>query len=200
MIHLNGNLLCAIDVETTGLDPKLHDIIQIAILPLGPTLEPHESIMPFDLKIKPSRLETVDMKAMSVSRTSLADICINGMESELALQLYDDWVASLNLGRNHRISPLAHNWVFDQAFIREWLGDDNYAHTIDGRYRDTMACALFLNDFCDFNVEQVEYTRVGLSVLAKKLHLDVDNAHTHNALYDCILTAQVYKQMLRHIK
>jgi len=156
--------------------------------------------MPFDLKLKPEDVSSIDPEALNVSRMHLSDILLHGMEPYLAATLFDEWFEKLNLRPGKRISPLAHNWCFDKPFIEKWLGPINFSHTIDGRYRDTMACALFLNDFSDFNVEVIDFTRVTLSVLAKKVGLEVDSSRTHNALYDCILTAGVYKRMLRHVK
>ena len=34
LVHLNGNLMAAVDLETTGTQPGYHEIIQIAVVPL----------------------------------------------------------------------------------------------------------------------------------------------------------------------
>lgn len=54
MQHLNGNLLCCIDTETTGLISGTHDIWQIAVLPLDENIQPLKGVFPFymDIKIK----------------------------------------------------------------------------------------------------------------------------------------------------
>ena len=46
MIHLNGNILCAVDVETTGLEVGFHEIWQIAVLPLDSNIKPNKDILP----------------------------------------------------------------------------------------------------------------------------------------------------------
>ena len=44
LVHLNGDLLCAVDCETTGLNCKEHDIIQVCVLPLDSQIQPLKEI------------------------------------------------------------------------------------------------------------------------------------------------------------
>ena len=41
-----SEIIAAIDLETTGLDPHYHDIIEIAIQPLDEAFEPSSDIPP----------------------------------------------------------------------------------------------------------------------------------------------------------
>ena len=38
--HLNGNLLCSVDTETTGLRAGYHELIQLGVVPLDGDLKP----------------------------------------------------------------------------------------------------------------------------------------------------------------
>lgn len=197
MKHLNGHLLCAIDTETTGLIPGYNDVIQVSIMPLDYKLDPSKDYFPFDMKIVPRRKENIDPKALEVNRSHLADIMVNGVEADLAADLFEEWFIKLNLPPKKRIMPLAHNWAFDSAFLRDWLGFYNMNDRIDGRYRDTQAVALYLNDVADVYQEDYPYPKVSLRYCASQLKILVDESRVHDSLYDCLVCTQIYKFMLR---
>ena len=71
MQHLNGNLLCAVDIETTGLEPNYHEIWQLCVLPLDSNIDPlkkigERSILPFYMDLKVNNPDHVDPTSMSV--------------------------------------------------------------------------------------------------------------------------------------
>jgi oligoribonuclease (3'-5' exoribonuclease) len=137
MIHLNGNLLCAIDTETTGLRPFYHDICEICILPLDANIEILKDITPFYCQIIPRNVDRIDLSAMSVNKLQMSNIMRYGIDSFKAADLFEQWFNNLGLGIRKKISPLAQNWKFDWAFIMDWLGVQNMDYFFDGRYRDT---------------------------------------------------------------
>ena len=51
--HWNGHRMCAIDLETTGLNPRRHEIVQIAVIPVTHDLVIDKTVMPFVAIIKP---------------------------------------------------------------------------------------------------------------------------------------------------
>ena len=51
MQHWNGNQLCVVDVETTGLDLFWHEIIQLCILPLDSDINPRTDVSPFYINL-----------------------------------------------------------------------------------------------------------------------------------------------------
>src|SRR5690606_30950295 len=91
MIHLNGHLLCAVDVETTGIDPTKNEIVQVAVLPLDSNIKPLKSVMPFYLNLTPQNLDAIDYKALKVTRKTLADLILNSMDPYKAADLFDEW-------------------------------------------------------------------------------------------------------------
>jgi len=197
MQHLNGHLLCAIDCETTGLIAGFHDIIQICFLPLDSRCDPSTEYLPFDLKLIPRRKENIDPKALRINRSHISDILLSGVDPDIGADLFDDWFDSLKLPEGKRIMPLAHNWPFDSAFIIDWMGWLNFNFRIDGRFRDTMAIASYYNDVADIYNEQYPYPKVTLRYIASQMEILVDESRTHDAIYDCVLTAEIYKKLLR---
>jgi DNA polymerase III epsilon subunit-like protein len=198
MLHLNGDLLCAIDCETTGTKAGFHEIIQICVLPLDFNLQPlkRPGVSPFYTEMKPECLDRIDWEAIKVSRLELPDILARALDKYRAADLFDKWVAKLELPYRKRIVPLGCNWPFDREFIKDWLGDECYSQYFDARHRDVQTAALYLNDKYDFHCEPYPFPKVNLSYLASQLRVKYERKH--DALFDCLATAEVYRRMLRN--
>lgn len=194
MVHLNGNLLCAIDVETTGTNPQLHDIWQIAILPLDASIRPLKTVMPFYLDMQLKHPENVDPKALQISRANLTDLQLRAVDPWKGVDLFIEWFERLRLPEKKKIAPLASNWLFDRDFLVEWLGIESFNYYFHFHYRDTQASALFMNDRADRHMERVPHPKVGLSYLSNLY--SIKNLKAHDALQDCLTTAEVYSRMV----
>jgi len=194
MRHLNGNLLCAVDVETTGLDHKKHDIFQIAILPLDSEIKPSTNILPFYMDMQVVRPENIDKKAVKMQRVDFARRQQRAIDPYTCADMFDLWFDNLNLPIYKKICPLAQNWPFDRSFILEWLGLSSFEHSFSPIYRDTMVSAAFNSDICDFHSDSILFTQYNLQFLCSRLN--IKNEKPHDALQDCIATAEVYRRML----
>lgn len=193
MTHLNGHMLCAVDVETTGERPGFHDLIQICVLPADYKLEPWKDYVPFYTSLQLKRPENASEEARIKTRLKWSEAQLNGLEPYRAADLFEEWFMKLGLAPGKRIVPLAHNWPFDRGFIIDWLGEENFRQFFDGRYRDTMVTAAFCNDRADFCIEPYPYAKINLEYLAGTLKISHERAH--DALGDCITTLEVYRQM-----
>ncbi len=198
MIHLNGNLLCAIDVETTGVTPGHNDLIQIAILPLNSDIKPLKSVPPFYMNLTPQNIENIDYKATKITKLGLAELMLNSMHPDKVQDLFMEWFEKLNLpvtpSSNKRLCPLWSNGSFDKGWILNWLGRKNYEHVFHFHERDTQALALSINDRFYQHGEKLPFPKVGLNYLASCF--DYVNPNAHDALADCVTTAEVYRRML----
>lgn len=209
MKHLNGNLLCVIDVETTGFDPAANDIVEICVLPLDFALDPHQRILPFSLEMAPRRLDTIDPEIYTIQKRldsgygenmcqnmeKIKDLVRRGVHQDKGAEMFVEWFERLLLPSRKRIMPIAHNWVFDRAFIIEWLGWKTFDYIIHPCYRDTMCMSLFENDVHDCRGSgQYPFPKNNLAYLCSQLKVERPRAHT--ALDDCVATAQVFKKMV----
>ncbi len=199
MTHMNHNLLCAVDVETTGFDPKRHEIIQICVLPLDSNIQPLKEYMPFYIDLKPNRVENIDPEAIEINKSRLAKLILAGLDQDCAVDLFYNWFQKLNLGQKKKIVPLAHNWPFDRSFIINWLGHTMFDECFHFHYRDTMANTLYCNDRADFNNEKCPYPKHGLKYLATTLGVDYEEHKLHDAMADCIVTAEVYRRLMKGV-
>ena len=170
-------------------------ITQICFLPLDDDLQPRKDIVPFDLWLRIEYEDRIDWNALRVTKTNFMRHQQQAMDKYRAADLFEEWIEKLNLPPNKRISPLAHNWPFDRGFVMDWLQPIAFGMYIDGRFRDTMATAIAINDIYDKLCEPTPFPKVNLGYLCSVLKIKHEGAHS--ALGDCVVTAKVYKELLR---
>jgi len=195
MKHLNGHLLCAIDTETTGTDPRKHEVIQVAVIPLDGLLQPDAARLPFLLDMAPNRPENADPAAMDCNRRRLAELILRAVDQDKGCDLFVEWVERQKLGFNKRIMPLGANWPFDREMIKEWLGPKTFEMCIDSQFRDVQSTAVFLNDLASIRGLPYPYPKVNLGYLCNQLRIERTSAH--DATDDARVTAEVYRRMLQ---
>jgi hypothetical protein len=193
MIHLNGNICCAVDVETTGFIPGFHCIWQIAIVPLDCNYSP-QGVVPFYMDIRVKRPENIDKKAIKVCNVDFYKRQQRAIDPWTCADMFDTWFEKLKLPIYKKIQPLASNWVFDRAFIIDWLGPKTYEQLFHPYYRDTQVVALHRNDVMAHQGREIEFPKIGLSSLASRL--GITNLKPHDALQDALTSAEVYKRLV----
>ena len=193
----NGDMICAIDIETLGLDCEQHDIVEIAIVPLDLNFNISKNFNPFNLMIKPVRLENVDWAHLPsyISKSDVMRYITYGTEQIKAEDMLEEWVGRLGLKPGKRIVPLGHNYDFDRSFIEKWLGKDLYQDWFHYIYRDTMRVALTLNDMALFHHGEYPFPKVGLQYMKSLCGVPTEG-RAHSAIQDAIDTAKVYKRIL----
>lgn len=193
-VHLNGDIFCAVDTETTGPDPQLHSIIEICILPLNGDYSMNKTVLPFNTLMQPIQGKLIEHEALAKNKIDLASVYLNSLDAYKVADLLVEWFERLQMNVGKRIVPIAHNWPFDRAFLIEWLGIKTFELLFSFNYRDSMALAGSINDRADMNNQKIPFPKYGLSYLAKQFN--IENPDPHRALGDCYTTAAVYKQLL----
>ncbi len=194
LVHLNGNLLASVDLETTGLQAGYHEPIQIAVVPLNSDIRPLEGVRPFCTTIKPQYPERQDARAGYVHGIKLEDLVLHAPDAGKVQDLLVEWWEQLDLPFGKTLIPLAHNWVFESKFLQAWLGNDLASTLFHGHARDAMLYALALNDKAAFMGLPAPFSRVGLGSICKRFK--IVNPNPHDALSDAIAEAECYRAML----
>lgn len=200
--HWNGHMACAIDTETTGFEPWFHELLQVCILPLDAQFKPRKDVLPFNIYLRPEHPERMDDDVLKMHKKLLLDVEQYGIDQEKAKDLLEEWIEKLGLpctkyGTPKRIMPLGQNYAFDRSFLERWLGQKMYNYYFQTEQRDTLTVASFLNDVADAHAEKVPFPKRNLRYLCNLLNVDLENQH--DALADCIATAECYRKMLQQV-
>lgn len=181
---MKESILAFLDVETTGLDPQKHEVIQIGVVlakqiprdgNMGPKIEKIEE---FEIKIKPERIEDAEDDALRINGYTEADWMFapdlkNAME-----------FISKKLEGTIQVS---HNLTFDAAFMDKSFERAGMENNM-ARYKlDTISIAFARL----YNRPDVKYS---LRYLCELFQIKNDNAHT--ALSDAKALYEVYKKMM----
>lgn len=194
MPHLNGNLLCAVDLETTGVDSRLHEPVQIAVVPLDSDFRPLDGVTPFYTNMKPQHPERADRSAEGVHGLNLEDLLLYAPDRDKVADMFCEWVEKLDLPFEKCLVPLAHNWQFEYGFLTQWLGAKLRSKIFHGHYRDSMELALTINDRAFMQGQKQPFNSVGLKKLCD--HFGIVNLNPHDAYSDSVAGAQVYRALL----
>jgi len=198
MVNWNGDQMCAVDVETTGLNVRLHEIIEIAVIPLTSNLEPRQDVLPFNITMRPDRPDLADPKALAVNHLEKA--LKVGFSQEQGVDLFLEWSNKLGLpykkygSRKCRMIPLGHNYYFDKGFIQDWLGPLQYEEMFFHGHRDTMTIGNFINDRASMRGDDVPIQKLNLAYVASKM--TVPHEHAHSALSDALTCSKIYRKYL----
>ena len=182
LLTLNGNLMAAVDVETTGREAGFHEIIQIAVQPLDAHLEPIKGLLPFYMNICPEHPQRNDPGAMRVHKIDLANLRQSGLDKWKVADLFDEWVQRLDLPYRKSLVPLAHNWAFEAGFLKDWLGLESFNQFFHPHPRDTMLLALSINDRAIFRGLAPLFPHLGLASICNRLGIPL--LDHHDALAD----------------
>jgi DNA polymerase III epsilon subunit-like protein len=198
MIQLNpmldGHLMVAIDLETTGTQPGYHEIIQLAVLPLDSNLRPLDGVLPFYTHIKPLHPEREAPGATLKHKIPMTELLLHAPEPDRVADWLVEWFENLKLPFKRCLIPLAHNWAFESSFLKAWLGVSMVDQMFHSHARDGMLYAISLNDRELFAGRPKHFQYVSLGALCNKF--GIVNANAHDALSDCIAEAEVYRALL----
>lgn len=192
----NKNMMCAIGIKTTGEDIFFHEMVQLSIIPLNWDLRPNQSILPFDMYIRPSYPE----RNTSLPSEYLTKVCTSGVDSVYAFDALDNWFQRLPIipnkyGTANRIMSLGFKIAETRMFLIKLCGYENYKLIFHDQLRDPACAALLVNDREAMRNNPVPYPKVDLAYLASQCKVGMDRAHS--AINDAAVAAEVYRRIIQ---
>ena len=180
-----------IDVETTGLDPKVNGIIQIA----GMIEIEGKIVKTFNLDCNVFPDDVITDKALKVNKKTRDQIALYADPIDVfktLLIIMEKYVSRYN--PQEKFHFIGYNAPFDMDFMREWfrkLGDQYFGSWFHFPDIDVMRLAAQ-------HMKNVRSTMPNfrLATVAEKLGIEIDTEATHDALYDIVLTQKVYYHVI----
>ncbi|MFA6520706.1 MAG: 3'-5' exonuclease [Candidatus Paceibacterota bacterium] len=165
-----------IDIETTGLNLRLNEIIEIGIVLTNQDLELIEE---FEVKIKPEHIESADPVALKVCHYN-----------------EEDWVDALPLKKAMEMVALktkdcimvGHNVAFDAGFLEYAFNKTEIKNMMHYHKLDTISVA-WAKLHRDPALEH-------FSLRELCIRFNIKNEKAHTALSDARATFELYKKLL----
>ena len=190
--RFRGFLPVAIDVETAGLDPQHHALLEIGAVFMDfdthGLLRPTESLW---LPVQPFPGSQVDPQAMAVHRIDLQHRQIHGLAEREALQtLYRRIRQATRKTNCLRAILVGHNAHFDLAVLRA----------------ANQRCAIKRNPLHAFScldtvtLGAAVYGETVLVRVARAAGLQVEDERLHQAIYDARLTATLFCKAINSLQ
>jgi DNA polymerase III epsilon subunit-like protein len=187
--------LCAIDTETTNIDSSKARVVEITILPLTEQFEPDTSIVPLSTLVNPGKHQLdLGKEALAFNKIPRSKILKEGIKSKDLTEYIRKWMEDNSIST---IEPLAHNWAYDRTVLRNTLEFNAIERLFYRRAKDSHTSAVFINDVYKMLGKKKPFAKTNLSAMAEYFGMSSKDAHT--ATGDCLMTAFVYKNLLKMV-
>lgn len=175
-----------IDVETTGLQTYVHQVLTVGMVLIDVT--------PFDLQfVDEAHLYvkydeyTVSHMAMAINKINLKEHHKIGISSSKACDKMHEFVDKNIL---YETPVLGHNVNFDIRFLNALFDGERMKYPFCDRKEDTRYM------WQDFKKQGLVSPFVNAKLGTIASHFDIDYSKAHDALGDCKITAEVYQRLL----
>ena len=198
LLSLNSNILCVVDMVTTGPKAGYDNLLEICVYPLNSDLKQYKKILPFTMILSPKRPENIDLERLDkymLNRHRLYEMVQKGTDAYVAADRFDSWFEKIRLREGKKLSILSYDWPNKKSFLEDWLGELTYQRYFDYRYRDLLPVSLFCNDCAEFKVEQIPYPKQNLAHLMSQTHTEHEK-RMNDPLLNCVAIAECYKRMI----
>ena len=195
LIHANGDLCCGMNIETTGSNPNVHEIVYLTCVPLDAYFNKLQGSRTLDLYIRPERPDLwSDQKVRRIGRDNIQKILDQGMPKERAYEMFTNWFSELDIKPGKRIIPVAFDWLRQYPFFTKFVGENIYTtHKI----RDVMVTACHQNDRADFDARQIPFPQAQrFNAVLERLGMEIDPTMIKHSLYKTRMLVEAYKKLI----
>lgn len=178
---------CAVDVETTGLVPGVHEVVQMAIVILDKDFNLTGDR--FFSNIRVQRPEVADPAALEVNGI---DLSVLEKTAPTLLEMKRSLFSWKNeLFEGEKLYAIFHNAIFDIPFLKLAL-QNLYDEVFHYQYRDSCVLARAMIDAGLLNSKSAS-----LGKLTEVLGLT--NDRPHHALEDSKACAVIYRELIKRL-
>jgi DNA polymerase-3 subunit epsilon len=175
------------DVETTGLNPAVHEIIQLS----GIIEWDGQEVDRFDFRVKPRNFDVIDPKALEVTGLKIEDLEKYPDADLVFLNLKKTFDRHINrYDKIDKFIPVAHNGKFDMDFLNAFFvsnHDPYFGSWVSWNLIDTMAIARYL-----FIMNNIPIEGFKLEHLCRYFDIPLD---AHDSMNDIVATREVLYKM-----
>lgn len=168
--------LAFIDLETTGLDPIKHEIIEIGCVLTDRNFKILEE---FDLKIKPENIENADKTSLKINHFNEADWA-SAYSLKEALKIFSKKVQNCIM--------IGHNVTFDSSFLERAFIQAGIKNLMHYHKLDTISIA-----WAKLH-QEADLDHFSLRELC--LYFKIENKNAHSALSDARAAFELYKKLI----
>ncbi len=191
---MNDYVIYTIDTETTGLDNRNNDIIELSLIRLIDNSQKTWCMKPFN----PSNIEADALRINGHKKEDILHLTKEGKDryldpNKIIIEV-ENWVMEDGVPATNRVLA-GQNVGFDREFLEQhWIkGNSKDSFPFGRRLLDTMIVQFFL-DYCEGKMDEA----YGLSNLVKKYGVKNDKAHT--AAADVKVTTEILLKQVEFFK
>ena len=177
------------DVETTGLNPKLHSVHQLAgIVEVDGSLEEE-----FNYKVRPHPKAEITKEAMSVCKKSEEEILGYPEMSTVHkrfVKMLGKYVSKYDAKQKIHLVGF-NNRCFDDLFLRAFFELNGDKFMGSWFWTDSLDVICLASEYLQHR--RSEMPSFKLKRVAKEIGLVVDQQGLHDALFDARLTRDIYR-------
>lgn len=173
--------LCYLDCETTGLDPAINAIVQVAGI-----VEIHGNVCEeFNIKMRPESWHKVEQKALDINGITHAQLASFGSQEE-GRNLLKELLKPYG-----KLTLCGYNVGFDKGFVQAWLGQ-SFRFFFEYKPVDVYSLAYLFAETFGWPVANHK-----LATICQHLTIPIE---AHDALSDIKATRVMFLHMQRMLK
>jgi DNA polymerase III alpha subunit (gram-positive type) len=191
-----GYKYCFLDVETTGLDRKLHNIFQISGIITDDECNVLEN---FDFKFRPYSLEHVENGALEATGMTVDSL---NMLSMTAAQAYTSLIQVFSrhcnkYDKKDKMHFVGYNAAFDNDFMREFFSKHNDAY-FGSWFWNPSICVMNAAAWFTQRVRGA-FPNFKLGTICVCAEIGWDEEKAHDAQYDILQTLELFKYLKNNL-
>lgn len=171
------------DVETTGLNPKVHDIIQLS----GLIEYDNKVVDGFNFIMRPYNFESINREALQVNGKTIEELVNYPDPGEIYFHLLKVFEAHINrYDKTDKFIPVAYDGKFDMDFLAAFFAkneDKYFGSWVTWDLIDPMAIARYYFTFKDIKTDDFR-----LETVCRYFGIPLK---AHDAMHDIVATRKV---------